>query len=124
MSGGGSVWQPYCPRLPVRLSLEGAQEAATGGQRERSTSPSPRIPHPDGRGGGNSGAPEGPSPAVPPSTPGETLSTFPGGPSRPPGLGLSCAALRVRPLVREPAGRRGGVPTCQSKHRFGEDGGR
>lgn len=60
----GSPTARVCPSAP---RLKEAQEAATGGQRERSASPSPRILDGRGRGGGNSSARGGASPGVPPA---------------------------------------------------------
>ena len=90
----GSTAARVCPSLPEPEVSSGSSHRGSEGEEHF-----PFRTHP-GRTrveAGRAALPEGRSPGVPPTTPGETLSTFPGSPSRPASASTSAAAaLRVR----------------------------
>ena len=103
----GSTTARVCPSLPEPEVSSGSSHRGSEGEEHfpfrthpgRTRVEAGRAALLEGRspGAGRAALPEGRSPGVPPTTPGETLSTFPGSPSRPASASTSAAAaLRVR----------------------------
>lgn len=138
--GAAACGSPTAASARRSPSLKGSRKRPPGVRGEEHF---PFPTHP-GRRMGTAALPEGRSPTGCPTTPGETLSTFPWEPFPPhPSLSAStsaAAACGQRPLARETAGRRGGSPpasqstgiqgslvsaedkACLWRQKYGEDG--